>query len=518
MQSFTVSKRTGTHADVLAAVGAADLLAEFEPALTNRSDRFEIHLKRAPTPQALALSDPGFRYLLRLSKKPPKLPASQVYELAKPAGAPLDADQRMYSIMARLGADGGPNKLMMKFGQLSAHEWSGMVWDGLHGREEFVTRPSLVQLFNPQAARGYSLLKPAGTDRADKSKDAWSEPFLEWLRYRGYFHACSGWFLEKDIRLFTAVPGEISYRLYRSVMQAFRELRLAGSAAKVDSRAVLGLTRILIDQMETYRRPASLIDHVSIAHYRNMGQANTLMAIQQLAIPDWFALENGADASLWRKILDEHDKAIRRLNDASSDHLAVIHQYRRCLQARNDVAIEEFVLFLQDFGLLLFKSRAENERWLLPQFTMDTISPILNRHAICRSILQNPGFQRVAQALRSSTVNAQTAKHNAARGHRELRYGVLSAMKRSAAVGKRALIQTVEAFVTEHNAETARRYEFLWKDGRVREKQFAGFIQAVEAAPAATLAGSLFCAVATCRRHEEAAESMVADLEQAAAV
>ncbi len=361
-------------------------------------------------------------------------------------------------------------------------------------------------------------MKPAGTDRTDKSKDAWSQPFLEWLRYRGYFHACSGWFLEKDIRLFTAVPGDISYRLYRSVMQAFRDLRPGGSAAKIDCRAVLGLTRILIDQMEVYRRPASLLDHVSIAHYRNMGQANTLMAIQQLAIPDWIELENGADALLWRKILDEHDKALRRLNDASSEHLAVIKQYRRCLQACNENAIEEFSLFLQDYGVLLFKTRAENERWMLPQFTIDTIRPILERHPICASILENSGYQSVAQALRSATVNAQTARHNNARRHREIRYGVLSAIQRNAAVGKRSLIQTVGAFVEEHNAETARRYDILWKDGRVREDQLGSFIQAVDGAPSACLAGSLLCALATCRRHEEAADSMVNDLEQAAAV
>ncbi len=144
MQTFTVTKRSGTHADVLAAVGAADLLREFEPELTNRSGQFEIQLRRNAAPRALAPSDPGFRYLLRLSKKAPSLPASLVYELAKTAGAPLGSDQRMYSIMARLGAEGGPNKLLLKFAQLSAHEWSRRVWEGLSGCEEFITRPSLV--------------------------------------------------------------------------------------------------------------------------------------------------------------------------------------------------------------------------------------------------------------------------------------------------------------------------------------------------------------------------------------
>ncbi len=198
MHNFTVFRRTGTHADTLAAVGAASLLQAFEAEVAGYSDRFEIRLRRDVTVEELTRSDPGFRYLDQSSRKQPKLPCASIYELVRAAGVPLDPDQRMYSIIARLGAEGGPNKLMLRFSQLSARQWATLVWEGLNGRADFVTKPSLVQLFNPQAARGYSQLKPAGTDRSDKSKDSWSEPFLEWLRYRGYFQACSGVFLEKD--------------------------------------------------------------------------------------------------------------------------------------------------------------------------------------------------------------------------------------------------------------------------------------------------------------------------------
>lgn len=507
MRKFTVSKRTATHADTLAAVGAADLLSEFDPELVSRGDRFEITLPRTAHPQKLGLTDPGFLYLLKAPKKPPKLTPTMIYELPIDLPAPAqDSERRMYSMIGRLKAEGGLNKLVIQYGRMSAQEWSLKVWDGLNGQEEFCIKPLLVQLFNPHAARGYSLLKPTGTCRNDKSKNAWGEPFLEWLRYRGYFQACAGWFLGKDVRVFTAEPGKIPYRLYRSIMSAFRDLRLGGSAAKVDCRAVLGLVRILIDQMHPYEQPANLIPGLLIAHYQNMGQANTLMAIQQLAIPDWFELHGPSDAELWRQVLDEHDKALKKLSDTNSEHSAVIKQYRRSLQAQKESALEEFCLFLQDYGLLLFKTRAENQRWALPQFSETSTSAILRRHKIYRGVLQSRGFQAITQALRAATVGAQAARHNNVRVHREPRFGVLPAIRRDAATGKAALAQTVIAFVQAYNAEGARYPLRLWKYSGVAESELEHFMEVLTAAPSAGMVAALLCGLATCKRSDEAVE------------
>ena len=54
MNCFTVFKRTGTHADTLAAIGAADVLKRLEPRIVELEDRFEIQLRRRMLP-----SQPG---------------------------------------------------------------------------------------------------------------------------------------------------------------------------------------------------------------------------------------------------------------------------------------------------------------------------------------------------------------------------------------------------------------------------------------------------------------------------
>ena len=46
MHCYSVVKETGTHADALAAVGAADMLRQLDPRIVAFEDRFEIQFPR----------------------------------------------------------------------------------------------------------------------------------------------------------------------------------------------------------------------------------------------------------------------------------------------------------------------------------------------------------------------------------------------------------------------------------------------------------------------------------------
>jgi hypothetical protein len=45
MNCYTIFKQTNTHADSLAAVGAADLLRHLDPRIVDLGDRFEVRLR-----------------------------------------------------------------------------------------------------------------------------------------------------------------------------------------------------------------------------------------------------------------------------------------------------------------------------------------------------------------------------------------------------------------------------------------------------------------------------------------
>jgi hypothetical protein len=496
MHVWTVVKRTGSHADVLAAIGAADALQALKPALVDCGDRFEIRLSRALVRRDLARIEPGYLYLPKSATRPRGLPAARVHNPRSRASTPdrgsIDPVRRIYGLLGRLNAAAGPNEIVRKFVEMPASEWREKLWNGFNGDSNFVTRPKLVQLFNPLAAQGYARLKPSGTNRADKTKNHWRQPFLEWLRYRGFVAGGAGWFLEKDVRVFCLVPGNISYHLYRDVALDFRQLRLAGSTAKVDCRAVLGLAIILLNRAGSVA-PGNLIAGVSVVHYRNMGKANAFMASDCLAVPDCFD----------EKTLYEHDRILKGLSDRKSEEASLLRQYRAFLQSNREDAIRELVAFLANYGRHAFRRSLEGPA-SPATFTIRGTETILGVHMTYRQMLDNDGFRAVANALRAVTVNAVVAKYNKAFEPRRIRYGILTEIDRSLALGKHELMATVSRFIMDYNTEAAQRCWNGRRDARITDQEAAEFAHLLDEGPSAEVVGTMLCAFGTCQLGEPA--------------
>src|ERR1700721_386975 len=169
MDRYTVFKQTGTHADVLAAIGAADVLRTLEPRIVEFEDRFEVQLQRRLRPSDLDAVDPGFSYLLRPNKTAPHLPPERIVQThavqtdaAAGQQAVMDGatavEHRMYSILGRMKAHGGPNQLISRFAKMRREAWEAKIWECLHGSPDFVFPAPLVQLFNPHSPKGYAFL------------------------------------------------------------------------------------------------------------------------------------------------------------------------------------------------------------------------------------------------------------------------------------------------------------------------------------------------------------------------
>ncbi len=519
MDRYTVFKQTGTHADVLAAIGAADVLRHLEPRLVEFADRFQIQLRRHLLPSDLDAIDPGFSYLLRPQKTSPSLPPERILQTTAAraehgAQCATVSENRMYSILGRMKAYSGPNQIVSRFAKMKREEWAAKVWEGFSGNPAFVASSPLVQLFNPQAAKGYALLKPNGTSRRDKTKDRWAEPFLEWLRFRGYFEGSTGWFASGDIRLLSPIPADVPFSELAGAVAAFRQLRLGGTAAKMDCRAMLGLTRLVIQGSEVNRPPNRSVRGVWVTQHKDMGQAHTVMTMEQLAIPDWFELRTVEDAQLWLQTLEEHDVALRRLTDSHSDEFALLKQYRRTFQTRWQESLPEFVEFLAGYGLLLFKRRSR-DHWALPQFTMGGVISILTRDPGLSAIIRNPGFLAAAAAVRSATFGAQAARHSGKLNHREIRYGLLADIRRAGLSGKRELLTLITSFICGFNREATKRQATGLPASHIRNHEMDVFAGLVERLPYAMNVGSLLCGFASCVRSESAAAADESEMAQA---
>jgi hypothetical protein len=436
------------------------------------------------------------------------------------ADAPHE-DWRLYQALNALQGDDGTNKAAEAILKEGPEGWKKILREALEelSRGEVIALKwplNLVQLFNPQAAKGYARLKPDSTDRNDATKNQWGEPFMEWLKYRGYFRVACPFFLGskgENVRLLCPIPERIERKLLNTVVGELRRSPIFGSAPKLDCLAALKLAEILIKRSKEFQGecvvPSQLVSGLMIAHYQSMGQSKAVTSIERLALPDWFPISNAAEADLWLNILDEHQKVLRSLKDDRSDEIGLLIAYRRFLEMRGKKSVDALLSFLGDYGVFLMRERERDKTRKLKQFLTVHVRSIVMQEPDYHEILENPGFKAIAAAIRTATVSAQARKRLQATDYRNIRYGLLPELRRKRTLpNSDSFLEAIADFVVSYNAESARRFEMGKATGtrRVTTEELECFVGLLSKLPKqkASAVGALLCAYASCREPREA--------------
>ncbi len=562
--AFQSPKLTGTHADVLAAVGLADLLASATGAASVRlqedGPRFRIVAPGAidlledlaPTPgypflrtktesipagvqqaevvsylderkrvdlynqtrkaireRKASESDPDIVQVLQLSQPRPDWRLLQILNVLQG----FNNTNRVHALIAAADAATLRAEIVAGLARLQDGSPSGVDWG-----------VSAVQLFNPNAAKGYGTLKPKGTDRNDRTKEQWTDSLIEWLRYRGYFACACPFFMGskgEHIRMLCPVPADISLAGLREVSTALRSAPIYGNAPKLDALAVLHLARILIERSEFGDQPADasavfginlgdgtparVISALAITNYQSLGNARAVSELSRLALPDWFEIRSREDAVGWLGILDEHRRVVGSLRDDRSDEIGLLIAYRRFLEQRGRKAADALVDFMGAYGAFLVPARDRDRRRRLPAFTTQHAHRVIGGlMADYVDILDAPGFQAVAAAIRRATVSAQAQKAMGARDYREIRYDLLHEIRRKRALpNPEPLIETLADFIATYNYENARRRELNKPAPRnVTTDELHEVVELIEQR-GAPLVGALLTAYGSCREPRE---------------
>ena len=477
--SFVILKATGTHGDVFAAVGLADLLSSAadvsQVQINETATGFQIYASTTTGNLGSIAHTPGYPFVKVNSKVviPKKVSNWVDYKLEKEKAdrrkklmqgktkKSLDSDVRqllkqeearpdwrLIQVLNTLQGDETSNRIHALIAHMKPSEFSETIAGGVEAIKN--SRPSglrwpanSVQLFTPSAAKGYSRLKPDSTDRNDKTKEQWTDPFVEWLRYRGYFVVACPFFQgqkAENVRLLCPIPHELSLSGLKQVAGAFRSAGIFGGPPKLDSLATLKLAELLIRHSEEYsqvagarpfpgirmrgKNPSTLISGISVTNYQSLGSAKAVSAISTIALPDWFTIDSSADATAFLEILDEHQRALRSLEDDHSDEIGLLIDYRRFLEARGEHAIAMLMDFMARYGAFVLRAREQKRK--IPQFTTDNLKRlVMGNSQRLGDILADPGFKAVAAAIRSATVNAQAQKSMNRSDYREIRYDLL---------------------------------------------------------------------------------------------
>ncbi len=554
--TFLITKSTGTHADTFAAAGLAKLLASTGRTvqITEESTAFRVTVP-GPEDGLKGLSaSPGYPFLKTNEKvvvphgafdpvdyKAEKAKADRIKALRKGKKlkaldpATLEAIEqdkprptwRLLQVLNTLQGDETSNRIHELIVKLKPADFQAKLTAALHALAEnkpsgLDWRATSVQLFTPIAAKGYSRLKPDSTDRNDKTKDQWTDPFIEWLRYQGYFAVACPFFQgpkSEHVRLLCPIPHDISINAFTAAADRLRATWLPGDAAKLDSLAVLKLAEILIQHSTEYhaddvdpfddfplarRSPADAISGISITHYQSLGNAKAVSAMSTIALPHWFPLDSLDDAKVMLDILDEHQTIVRSLQDNHSDEIGMLIDYRRFLQARGEPAVETLIHFMGAYGSLLLRAWQQGRR--LPAFSPENFRRILMAMTpALTEVLDNPGFKAIAGAVRRATVSAQAMKAMNYKDYREIRYDLLPELRRKSSLpGPKPLIEAISEFISMYNVENARRREMGKSAPRnVTTEEFAAFVALVESPLGASTIGAMLCAYGSCREPRE---------------
>jgi hypothetical protein len=326
---------------------------------------------------------------------------------------------------------------------------------GLAGED----RVTAVQLFNPGAAKGANAPKPSGPG-VGGLKSFW---LLELLKVLGMYEAGLPLGVQgvRDRKSYVLVPLEMEMSAHRAVFKDFRSTLFSRSAIKMDILASLRYTRAFLRHCEANREgslaqrffgrgPQHFVAGLAVAFYKDMGQALAVLNQSQINLPGWIQVSTPDEIKDWLDVLEEHEQVIRPLDEGQGEGYTLLSVYRDFLSARDLEPFWEFTGHYAGYRM----SRMERRQWAPPFTTENLRRVIMGTERKLKPILDSPGFQNVAYAIRHSTVIPQYRKGRGEARTYDIRYGLGAELKRKANYADE-FIQALSDFMQSYNQENA---------------------------------------------------------------
>jgi hypothetical protein len=324
------------------------------------------------------------------------------------------------------------------------------------GKEKFELRTSAVQIFNPMSGKGMNANKPnsigmTGTDAPIP---------LEMLKFSGWWRGVVAATPRKtkDLKVLVIAPQDISNNTLETIMDRFRQVFYGGGAVQIDVMAALCLSEVLLEHHDAVPskrgRPRHVITGFNCAYFQNLGSAKGVSNLSFIGLPEWIEVQDDADRLVWLEVLSEHKKILSRLDESRSEAHTLLEVYRDFLSLN---ALEHFLDFLVDYGAYALgqADRSKPIQWFRTDLLGRVFMGLDEGKGKLSAILENPGFQSIAGAIRRSTRGALYAKKLGGDKTYEVKYGLAQELKRKA-VYKEEFAAALAGFISEYMTENLR--------------------------------------------------------------
>ena len=342
------------------------------------------------------------------------------------------------------------------------------------------------QFFNPSQGKGINRPQPDSVGLGNLS-GFW---LLEFLKAIGFYHtAFTGRVKNSDDRkTYVPAPGRSSLRAREAVQDQFRKkMRFNETAVRADIFTIIRYLQAFIQQVEAAQpdtanpflammgkpqRPSNFLRGFHVVYYKSLGTAAATMNIAFLNLPGWVEIRQPDDVPIFQEILEEHTKIIEQFAENKGEELDLLQRFRDFIVADN---LGPFFEFTTAYSSWLI-SAGEKPGFPPRKFSTHNLRRLLvSVQPKLSEILDSPGFQNIAYAIRQSTIIAQYRKKEGDRRY-DVRYGLGRDLVRQSQYPDE-FIAALSDFLHKYNAENAQVMET--RSGPYRKSVQTGDIQGI---------------------------------------
>jgi hypothetical protein len=185
-----------------------------------------------------------------------------------------------------------------------------------------------------------------------------------------------------------------------------------------------------------------------------MGNAVATMNLSFIGLPGWIQVQTEGDVEDALNMLAEHEAIVRQFDESHNDAYNLLLRYRDFISGNDLWPFFDFAVAYSGYII----GQRERTGGHARQFSEENLRRlIVNTEPRLGKILETPGFQNIAYAIRQSTVLAQYHKKRGDRRY-DVRYGLGQELARKANYPA-DFIAALSDFLHRYNAENAQVME-----------------------------------------------------------
>lgn len=338
-----------------------------------------------------------------------------------------------------------------------------------------ISKTTYNQLISPPASKG---INSNNLKLSELSGDP--NLLIEYLKILGCFegmYSIGGSADFDDYRVYVCEPKEMYLSMQRMVLKSFKKGFYSNSSIKGDILSELMYSKEIIYHTKQHQvqnhfsfesifSPKNYVNGFYVCHYMTIKKSppkkHAPINLAYLQIPTFIEAKTINEANDWIEIIDELISITRSIkgsqkNEEAGDAIQGLDKLRTYISTSKIESFLNFQFWYSTYLMFAFNKKQQDSKWYVRTFRINTLNKLFKNTTMnefkISEIISNDGFQKVAYAIRKSTVTLQYTPKDKRKF--EIRYGVAQTLQNKSKSSK-DLAEFIGEFIGTYNAETAR--------------------------------------------------------------